>query len=65
MVSGVTIVATSARIRRPRRAETSEPSSFVVGKPQALTAQLRLQDAVLFARVLDDVVLFPLKPAEE
>jgi hypothetical protein len=28
-------------------------------------AQLRLQDAVLFAQVQDDLVLFVLEPAEE
>jgi hypothetical protein len=28
-------------------------------------AQLRLQDAVLFAQVQDDLVLLPLEPAEE
>jgi hypothetical protein len=37
----------------------------IVAQPQALMAQLRLQDAVLFAQVLDDVVLFPLEPGEE
>ena len=46
-------------------AEASQPPPFVVGEPQALVAQLRLQDAVLFAQVLDDLVLFVLEPAEE
>ena len=47
------------------RAEDGQPSPVMVRSPQTLMPQLRLQDAVLFAQVLDDVVLFPLEPAEE
>jgi hypothetical protein len=34
-------------------------------EPQTLMAQLCLQDAVLFAQVQDDLLLFMLEPAEE
>ena len=47
------------------RAQDGQPSPVIVRQPQTLMPQLRLQDAVLFAEVLDDVVLFPLEPAEK
>jgi hypothetical protein len=62
MVSAVTIVATCASSRRPRAAPR-QPSA--VGEPQTLVPQLRLQHAVLFAHVLDDLMLVPLKPTNE
>jgi hypothetical protein len=46
------------------RAEGRQTSPVIVSQPQALMAQLRFQDAVLFAQVLDDLVLFVLEPAE-
>ena len=46
-------------------AEDSQAPPFTVGEPHSLISQLRLQDAVLFAQVLDDFVLFALEPAEE
>ena len=65
-MSGVTIVATCARSRRPRRrAKDSQAPPFVVSEPDALVAQLRLQDSVLFAQVLDDLVLLVLEPADK
>jgi hypothetical protein len=47
------------------RAEDCQAPPFVVGQLHALTAQLCLQDAVLFAQVLDHLVLFAFEPAEE
>ena len=47
------------------RAQDGQPSPVIVRQPQTLMPQLHLQDAVLFAEVLDDVVLFPLEPAEK
>ena len=46
-------------------AEGGQPSPVTIRQPQTLMAQLRLQDAVLFAQVQDDLVLFVLEPAEE
>jgi hypothetical protein len=46
------------------RGEGRQTSPVIVSQPQALMAQLRFQDAVLFAQVLDDLVLFVLEPAE-
>ena len=47
------------------RAEDRQAPPFVVGQLHALTAQLCFQDAVLFAQVLDHLVLFAVEPAEE
>jgi hypothetical protein len=47
------------------RAEGSQVPPFVVGQPHALVAQLRLQDPVLLAQVLDHLVLLALEPADE
>lgn len=51
----------------PNRAGTEDcqASPFVVGQLHAATAQLRLEDAVLFAEVLDHPVLLLLEPAED
>jgi hypothetical protein len=46
-------------------AENIQAPPFVVGEPHALTAQLCLQDAVLFTQVLNDVVLSELEPADD
>jgi hypothetical protein len=46
------------------RAEGRQTSPVIVSQPQALMVQLRFQDAVLFAQILDDLVLFVLEPAE-
>jgi hypothetical protein len=45
--------------------EDSQAPPFVVGQPHELVAQLRLQDPVLFAQVLDSGVLLTLEPADE
>jgi hypothetical protein len=46
-------------------AEGGQPSPVVIRQPQTPMAQLRLQDAVLFAQVQDDLVLFMVEPAEK
>jgi hypothetical protein len=47
------------------RAADGQAPPVVVGEPQTLVLQQRPEHAVLFAEVLDDVVLFALEPAEE
>jgi hypothetical protein len=39
-------------------AEDRQAPPFAVGQPHSLTSQLRFQDAVLFAQVQDDRMLF-------
>ena len=46
-------------------AKRGQPSPVIIRQPQTLMAQLRLQHAVLFAQVQDDLVLFMLEPAQE
>jgi hypothetical protein len=46
-----------------RGAEGSQAPSFVVGEPQTLVVELRLQNTVLLAQVFDDLVLLGLEPA--
>ena len=46
-------------------AENGQPSPIMIRQPQTLMAQLRLQDAVLFAQVQDDLALLMLEPTEE
>ncbi len=48
-----------------RRVDGSQAPPLLVGEPHAPAGQLCLQDAVLFAQVLDDPVLFALEPAED
>jgi hypothetical protein len=42
-------------------AKRGQPSPVIIRQPQTLMAQLGLQDAVLFAQVQDDLVLFVLE----
>jgi hypothetical protein len=48
-----------------RRSEGRQAPLFVVGEPHALVVQVRLQNPVLFAQVLDDLVLLVLEPADK
>jgi hypothetical protein len=52
IVSGVTIVATRASIRRPSLSPRAANRPVMIRQPQTLMAQLRPQDAVLFAQVM-------------
>jgi hypothetical protein len=46
-------------------AEDSQPPPFVVGEPHALAAELRFQDTIFFAQVLNDLGQAALEPADE
>jgi hypothetical protein len=46
-------------------AEGGHPSPVVIRQPQTSMAPLRLQDAVLFAQVHDDLVLLALEPGKD
>jgi hypothetical protein len=48
-----------------RRAQSGQAPPFVVGEPHALVAEARFQHPVLFAQVLDDLVLLVLEPADK
>jgi hypothetical protein len=48
-----------------RRAQSSQAPPVVVGEPDALVAQARLQNPVLFAQVLDGLMLLVLEPADK
>jgi hypothetical protein len=48
-----------------RRATSRQAPSVAIGEPQTLILQLRLQHAVLFAQVLDDLMLVALEPTDE
>ena len=39
-----------------------QPSSLVVGQPEALAAQLLTEDTILFLQVADDGLLVPIDP---
>jgi hypothetical protein len=66
MVSGVTIVATSARSRRPRRRPTTaETPTVVVSEPQASPAQLRFQHPILVPQECDDIALLLFEPTDQ
>ena len=66
IVSGVTMVATCARSRRPRGApRTAKRRRSSSVNRHALVAQAPLQDTILFAQILDDLVLLVLKPADK
>lgn len=41
----------------------SQPSSLVVGQPQTPSAELLLEDPILFDEVLDGPLLLPVDPA--
>lgn len=45
--------------------EHREPSPLIIGQPHTAAAQLRLQDAILFAKEVDDVSLLAFEPAGE
>lgn len=47
------------------RATSSQAPSVAVGESQTLILQLRLQHAVLFAQVLDGLMLVALEPTDE
>ena len=47
------------------RAESGQAPPFVVDEQHALAAQLGFRNPVLFAQVLDDLVLFVLEPADK
>lgn len=47
------------------RATSSQAPSVAVGEPQTLILQVRLQHAVLFAQVLDGLMLVALEPTDE
>jgi hypothetical protein len=47
------------------RAQDSQAPPLVIGEAHALVAQLRFQDAVFFAQVLDDLVLLAFEPTDE
>jgi hypothetical protein len=57
-VSGVTIVATSARI-----CPGGEPAALIIVEPQPAFAELLPQDTILFAQVLDRMKLALIHPA--
>ncbi len=46
-------------------AENSQSTPSVVGEPQSPALQLRLQDSVLFSKVLDRLLFLASQPAEE
>jgi len=62
-VSGVTIVATSARSFRPSPLAFSQTPALVVREPQAPLAQLFAKDTILFAQVFDYGILSLLHPS--
>jgi hypothetical protein len=47
------------------RAQNSLAPPFVVGQPQSSAVQLRFQHSILFAEVVDDVVLPVFEPADK
>jgi hypothetical protein len=58
IVSGVTMVATCLKTRRPsRRPFAREASALVIGQPEGAPLQLPLEDPVLLYQVLDDLLL--------
>ena len=66
IVSGVTMVATCLRTRRPsRRPFCRKASALVVGEPEAASRHLLLADAVLLNQVVDDVLLVAIDPSAE
>jgi hypothetical protein len=42
-----------------------QPSTLIVGQPDATAAQLRLESPILFAQEVDDIALLSLKPANK
>jgi hypothetical protein len=57
-VAGVTIVVRSLSIRQPSfLARTAKLRRLVVAKPQSLTSELLTQHAILFLKVVDDILL--------
>jgi hypothetical protein len=66
IVSGVTIVAMSARIRRPEAlTDEGETPTFVVSQPHPSAMELRLQYAILFPQTFDNIPLLPFELAEQ
>src|SRR2546428_14185369 len=66
IVSGVTMVATCLRIRRPSGWPFArETSALVVGQPDAPPLQLLPKDAVLLHEVLDNLLLVAVDPSSE
>jgi hypothetical protein len=65
-VSGVTIRGhlRQEAMSQPR-AQNSLAPPFVVGQPQSSAVQLRFQHSILFAEVVDDVVLPVFEPADK
>ena len=47
------------------RPQNSQAPPFVVGQPQSSAVQLRFQHSILFAQVLDDIVLPAFEPADK
>jgi hypothetical protein len=63
IVSGVAMVATCLRTRRPsRRPFAARRRALVVGEPEAASLHLLLEDPVLLHQVLDDVLLVAVDP---
>jgi hypothetical protein len=48
-----------------RRAHGSQAPALFIGEPYPRGVQLRLQNTILFAQVLENLVLFPLEPAQK
>jgi hypothetical protein len=65
IVSGVTIVATCASRRRPRRCPSSARRRRSRSSNRRLPGEAGLQEAILFAKVRDHVGLLPMEPAAQ
>ena len=65
IVSGVTIVATCLKTRRPSRRPFAARRRLVVGQPEAALLHLLREDTVLLHQVLDDVLLVAVDPSRE
>ena len=65
IVSGVTIVATCRKTRRPSWRPFAARRRRWSSVPEAAPRQLRLEDAVLLHQVFDDVLLVAIDPSGE
>src|SRR5262249_39352930 len=63
-VSGVTMVASSVRMRPAQHLRSGrQPTALVVAQTEPAPAQLLAEDAILLAKVIDDLQLLMIHPA--